>query len=672
MKRLPLAALAAFSLAGGAHGQPTAVRAPVPGHPWSISRLFIPMEWISAGTFSMGSPVSEPGRGNDEVPHQVTLSRGYWLGRTPVTIAQWVMEMGSNPSLDNSETPEAPVDGISWNAAMEFCRKLTGEARAEGSLPEGYCYTLPTEAQWEYARRAGRTGPFTADGSLGEFAWYRENSGGHKHPVGLKRPNAWGLHDMEGNINEWCQDWYGQYSREAVVDPIGPEFGTEHVFRGGAFRDFPAEIRAAYRYGHQAWEFGRGTGMRLALAPAAGYRTAPETVYHLAAPGTPPIAGIPDPLRDDQGQRITSPEAWTRRRSQMREVMAENALGHAPPPPGNVVSEVVRTQAVLNGAAEYRLVRLRFGPDHACQLLVAVYVPQEVHGPVPFWVFLGFRGTPGAPHAAYAEGKNADITPEQFARERIDALRRGYGILTFDYQEAGLDNTPHDENRSSGFFPAYPKYDWGALMAWSWAASRCVDYLQTQSFCNPNQIALTGHSRLGKVTLVAAAYDDRFTLAVPTGSGCGGTGLYRENSKSPQCQNSLDMTAIANSSWWNSNFRKYFGRVDELPFDQNWLVALVAPRPLLSSEGFDDLEATPRASLYTYEATLPVYAWLHAEDRLGMYFRPGGHDNLGTSMEGGGLNDATWQASLDFADHFFKGLPARQNFHNVPEAELLK
>lgn len=675
MKHSPICCVvAALMLGVAADGQtPEAAQGgPVPGQPFRLSKLLLPMVWIPPGSFVMGSPDNEAGRGNDEVQHQVTLTRGYWLGETPVTIAQWALEMGDNPSIDNTETTQAPVDAVPWNRAMEFCRKVTEDARRAGSLPEGYVYTLPTEAQWEYARRAGRTGPFTGDGPIGDFAWYQANSGGHKNPVGLKRPNPWGLHDMEGNINEWTRDWYGQYPRQPVTDPIGAEFGSEKVFRGGAFRDFPAEIRAGYRYGHQMWEFGRGTGLRLALAPESGYSFSPTVVYPLQPPSACPIAGVPDPRRDSQGNEITTPEAWARRREEMRRIMSEEGLGRTPPPPGNLTSEVLRTEPVINGGATYSLVRLRFGPNNACQMLVAVYVPSDVKGPAPFFVFVGFRGTPGAPKAVYADAAHGTIPPEQFARERIDALRRGYGIVTFDYQEAGIDNAMHGENRSTGFFPQYPGYDWGALAAWAWAASRCVDYLQTQPFCNPHQIAITGHSRLGKVTLVAAAYDDRFALAVPTGSGCGGTGLYRENSRSFACQNGLDGMAYFDPSWFSTRFQRYFGHADQLPYDQNWLEALIAPRPLLASEGYDDLEATPRASLYDYEATLPVYAWLNATDNLGIHYRPGGHDNLGTSTEGGGLNDDTWQTSLDFADHHFKGYPARADYHDVPPAELLK
>ncbi len=130
---------------------------------------------------------------------------------------------------------------------MEFCRKLSERERIAGRLPAGYIYTLPTEAQWEYCCRAGTTGPFAGD--LGAMGWYAENSGGKAHPVGTKQPNAWGLHDMHGNVWEWCQDRYGAYPGGEVTNPIGPLSGFGRIVRGGSWKDRTADCRSASRNG---------------------------------------------------------------------------------------------------------------------------------------------------------------------------------------------------------------------------------------------------------------------------------------------------------------------------------------------------------------------------------------------------------------------------------------
>ena len=159
-------------------------------HPISLPNgAMLDMIWIPAGNFTMGSPESEVGHYNDEGPQtQVTLSQGFWLGKTPVTQGQYQAVMGNNPSCFAAAGADAPVEQVSWDDAMAFCQKLTEQERTAGHLPEGYALTLPTEAQWEYACRAGTTGPYAGD--LDGMAWYNKNSDNTTHPVGTKQPNA--------------------------------------------------------------------------------------------------------------------------------------------------------------------------------------------------------------------------------------------------------------------------------------------------------------------------------------------------------------------------------------------------------------------------------------------------------------------------------------------------
>jgi formylglycine-generating enzyme required for sulfatase activity len=238
---------------------------PSQGQGWTVPELNLEMAYIRPGTFTMGSPASESGRSNDEGPQtQVTLTKGYWLGKTKVTQAQWEALMGSNPS--SFKGADRPVEQVSWNDAMEFCRKLTERGRSAGRLPEGYEYTLPTEAQWEYACRAGTPSPYGGDGNLDDMGWYSRNSGRTTHPVGQKLANAWGLYDMHGNVWEWCLDWEGNYPGGAVRDPTGPASGISRVLRGGCWNRDAFGCRSAYRVWYDVGISDDDLGFRLALS----------------------------------------------------------------------------------------------------------------------------------------------------------------------------------------------------------------------------------------------------------------------------------------------------------------------------------------------------------------------------------------------------------------------
>jgi len=217
---------------------------PESGRDWSLSLPGsggdLSMKWIAPGSFQMGSNDGE----SDEKPvHRVTLSEGYHLGATEVTQGQWEAVMGSNPSRFKGR--DLPVEQVSWEDAMSFCRKLTERERSAGRLTVGYEYTLPTEAQWEYACRAGSTGAYAGD--LDSMGWCRENSGSKTHAVGTKRANGWGLYDMHGNVWEWCSDWYRAYPSGYVVDPTGASSGTLRILRGGSWRNDASGCRSADR-----------------------------------------------------------------------------------------------------------------------------------------------------------------------------------------------------------------------------------------------------------------------------------------------------------------------------------------------------------------------------------------------------------------------------------------
>jgi formylglycine-generating enzyme required for sulfatase activity len=192
---------------------------------------------IQPGSFTMGSPASERHRDYDEAQHQVTISQPFWIGKYEVTQGQYQALMGMNPAEPKHGVgADCPVYNVTWNDAVNFCAKLTEIERAAGRLPAGYAYTLPTEAQWEYACRAGTATTYYWGNSMdGSYCWYSGNSSYTTHPVGTKLPNAWGLYDMSGNVEEWCLDWWYGHLSSGVTDPMGPSSGSYRVFRGGSW-----------------------------------------------------------------------------------------------------------------------------------------------------------------------------------------------------------------------------------------------------------------------------------------------------------------------------------------------------------------------------------------------------------------------------------------------------
>ena len=222
-----------------------------------VNSVGIPMKAIPAGRFTMGE------RGNtDEKPHEVALTKPFFLGVHEVTNAQWKRVMGSIPSEWNGDS--LPVETVSWNDAIDFCRTLS-------ALPEenaaGRVYRLPTEAEWEFACRAGTTTEYSFGDPEKLFfhGWFAGNSGGRTHPVGEKKPNALGLYDMHGNVWEWVSDWYGQYPNEAVTDPPGPSFGHGRVNRGGSWSREARDCRSAIRRMYNPSVRYKYLGFRLAM-----------------------------------------------------------------------------------------------------------------------------------------------------------------------------------------------------------------------------------------------------------------------------------------------------------------------------------------------------------------------------------------------------------------------
>jgi sulfatase modifying factor 1 len=240
------------------------------------------LTYILPGTFTMGSPTNEALRNSDEVQHVVTISHGFFMGKFPVTQGEYLAVVGSNPSFHTGNL-NYPVEKVSWYDATNYCGLRTAQERAAGLIPANWAYRLPTEAEWEYACRAGTTTAFYLGSALhsqqANFAGTNEydavvgniyNASGvylqATTVVGGYAPNGWGLYDLAGNVDEWCQDWYGDYPAGSVTDPQGPASGTFRIHRGGYWFAGGANCRSAIRAHIMPANDRNASGFRAVLA----------------------------------------------------------------------------------------------------------------------------------------------------------------------------------------------------------------------------------------------------------------------------------------------------------------------------------------------------------------------------------------------------------------------
>jgi formylglycine-generating enzyme required for sulfatase activity len=229
-----------------------AVEGPLPG------MRFV---FISPRSFDMGSPKGTPGRLPDETRHRVKLSRPFYMQTTEVTQAQWDTVMGDKPSAFPYCGGDCPMENIYWQEALRFITKLNALYKGKGR------FRLPTEAEWEYTARTGTMDPWEQSGAeASTYAWYRPNAGGAPHPVATKHPNLWNIYDMNGNVSEWCSDWYGLYPDAPLTKaPKGPLHGEFRVSRGGSWFHGIDTIRGAHRNSDNAGDKSGYTGFRLVL-----------------------------------------------------------------------------------------------------------------------------------------------------------------------------------------------------------------------------------------------------------------------------------------------------------------------------------------------------------------------------------------------------------------------
>jgi len=402
----------------------------------------------------------------------------------------------------------------------------------------------------------------------------------------------------------------------------------------------------------------------------------------------PPRKEMPDVMVMNNGTRVTTPKQWRKRREEIRQTLEYYATGQMPPPPRNVKGREVSSESVLAGQVKYRLVHLTFGPQEKLSLDVGVFTP-SVGGPFPAIILYG-GAPPGAaalprqpqgpnqgrgenvlllvgpgerPAATPARQAPPPATAQALATRFEDVFRRGYALVTFNPNDCAEDTTLRNLDgswafRNSRFFPAYPDYDWGILAAWAWGASRVADYLETDSSIDKTKLIITGASRNGKASMIAAAFDERF-MGAPVVTGGGGVGAYRY--AGPRRSETLDIMQKKYPNWFSPNLHEFWGQREKLPFDQHWFLALTAPRPFVALEGDTDTISLPEAIRQSMLGAQPAYELLGAKDRLGVNYAKHGH----------AFTAEDWMALMDFADKHLRGKQVDRTFDRFPtEAEL--
>jgi dienelactone hydrolase len=342
---------------------------------------------------------------------------------------------------------------------------------------------------------------------------------------------------------------------------------------------------------------------------------------------------LPDLFRFRDGAAVQRAEEWPRRRLELLDAILPLEYGGLPPAPHATRSEELHTSVVrhLDGA---RTITCRVVAEFDRPFAVILYllVPP---GPGPFPVVLNGDACWGY------------VTDEITA----EVLRRGNILAQFNRVEIAAD--VRDAGRDSGLYPLFPEDTFGALAAWAWGYHRCVDALAGFDFVDRTRIAVVGHSRGGKASLLAGATDERIALTAANDSGCCGAGCYRF--QGPNSETLADIVGRF-PYWFGPDFGDTIGREAELPFDQHFLKAAVAPRLLLTTEALGDLWANPTGAWRTHEAARQVYRFLGVAERIGIWYREGGHAH----------SPADWETLLDFMDWHFRGQPPVRDFAANP------
>ena len=418
--------------------------------------------------------------------------------------------------------------------------------------------------------------------------------------------------------------------------------------------------------------------IRLSLAAAAGLLAAWTLLPMAHADSFPAVADLPshpempNPLVMFDGKPVTTQKQWfNKRRPELKALFQYYMYGYLPAAPAKVGAKLEREdRQAFGGKATLKEVTLTVGPPAAPKIHLLLVIPNKRKTPAPVFVGMNFSGNhtvvadpkvtlptvwmyPGrkgvVKNRATEDGRGSQV--KVWALEQ--SIERGYAVATFYSGDVDPDRKDVREGIQRYLYPKNHKsspHDAGTIAVWAWGIQRAVDYLVTDKDLDAKGIAVVGHSRLGKTALLAAAFDERIALAIPLQAGCGGTAPSRG-----KVGESVKRINDAFPHWFDGTFKEFNDKVDRLPFDQNCLVALVAPRPVLFSNAVKDTWANPVGQFEVLRAADPVYRFLKAggleakempppgklvDSTLGYYIRPGGHS----------MTKGDWKVFLDFAD----------------------
>ena len=344
-----------------------------------------------------------------------------------------------------------------------------------------------------------------------------------------------------------------------------------------------------------------------------------------------------DPFVFEDGRVLRSADEWRSRRTEIERLLVDIEYGGLPPEPAPVRAEQLHShlsRILLDSSyTQYRVV-LESDPRFHFRLDITLPPGEE-----------------SVPCVLTGDGCWAFVTHD-ISRELI---RRNIALAVFSRTEVVPDNYTND--RDTALYNAFPGETFGALSAWAWAYHRCVDVLEDIERVDSTKIGVVGHSRGGKTALLAGATDERIAVVAPNGSGSGGAGCYRWQGPDSE---TLEDTHRALSYWFGPELWQYNGKVEEMPFDQHFLKMLVAPRPLVSTEGLSDLWSNPEGTYQSYAAAREVYKFLGADENIGIWYRAGDHDH----------GEADWHAFIEFFEWRLNGKEPDQRFDANPYPDM--